>query len=517
MSEVVEQIRNQLNEYIQGLDKNKKIKIGLSALFILISLTGIIYFFSRPDYVVLYNNLNPEESGSVMETLQGSNIRADFGDTSGTILVRKQDEKRAQVVVATQGLPTARFSYEDAFSGNSWMMTSEERAQRILIAQQNYLASTMEEIPGVSKAVVNLTIPERTGFMMADNNANAKASVWLDISSNANLESGSIKGIAILVSNAVQGLEPENVTIHGPDGRVLNQEAGSDSSLLGASDQMNLQQAVQKDLEKSITDFLSSVYGHGNVVVMAGVRLGFDSNVTELVEFAPPIEGQETGIIRSMHELTHTAIDGPGGGIPGVDPNVGDIPQNVEDDEYLSRYDEASQTINYEINELRQKIVKAHGQVHDISVAVYVNKSTLADGDLSDQERRELINIVSAAAGLDTRVVQVGVQEFNDSLADQWQLAMDGNLAAGEGGQPWWLIGLLATLILGAAYIVINKVRKNRSQEEEILVQDVMIPDELEEINLDLSGSQVKQQIEKLVNKKPDAVAQMLKNWINEE
>ncbi len=512
MAEAIENIRHQLNDYFGGMEKKQKIKIAAAALLILLSATGLLYYFTRPEYILLYDNLDGKQAGEVMAVLEGNNIKAKYGDSSSTILVNKQDEKRAQVLVATQGLPTARFSYEDAFS-NSFMMTSEERSQRYLYAQQNYLASTIEEIPWVRKAFVNLTVPEQNGFILGSNNKTSKASVLIELEPSSAPDSKSVNGIAVLVANAVQGLDSDNVTIHGTDGRILNVKA-EENDIFSPNSQLGLQQSVQKDLERSITDFLSTVYGYGNVVVMANVKLDFDSEVTEITEFSPPIDGETNGMVRSLQELQSSSTSEGIGGVPGTDSNT-DTTQYVEVDPSSSRYEEASRTINYEINELRKKIVKAQGQVKDVTVAVYINSGAIANGELTAEERRDLTNIISAASGLDTRVVQVGVQQFNNPLSDQY-VGSDvpaGGLAA----VPIWLWGIMAALVLGIAYMTVTTLRK-RKQDESLPFKEIAVAaEELEELDLELSGSQVKQQIEKLVTKKPDAVAQLLRNWLSED
>ncbi|KAB3531388.1 flagellar basal-body MS-ring/collar protein FliF [Alkaliphilus serpentinus] len=515
MSEAIETVRNQLNEFFQGMEKKQKIKIAISAILLLITITAIIWFFTRTEYVVLYNNLEAKQAGEILDTLGSNNIKAKLGATSSEILVAKEDEQRAQVVVATNGLPASRFSFEDAFS-NSFMMTSEERTQKFLIAQQNYLASTIEYIPGVKKAVVNLTVPDKGNFVFSDNNHLSKASVFLELGTHANLDSNSINGIVLLVSNAVEGLDPENVTIHGSDGRVLNQRSDGTGSFT-VNDQMNLQHVVKTDLENSITEFLSTVYGYGNVVVMANVKLDFDSQVTEIKEFSPPIEGETTGIIRSMQELQQNATNEGVGGAPGTDTNTEDPTQYVENDPSASRYSEASQTINYEINELRRKIVTAQGQVKDITVAVYINSQAINTGSLSDEEIQELQSIISAAAGLDTRVVQVGVKEFNNAIQDQMRAAIDASATSGFMGMPFWVLGMLGALLLAGIFVTATIIKKKSKAQPLESAKEIIPKEELEEIDLELSGSQVKQQIEKMVAKKPEAVAQLLKNWLSEE
>jgi len=512
MPESLDQIRNQLNEYFQSLDKKQKIKIILSTLFILISLTALILFFTRPQYVILHNNLSPKEAGEVMEILESNSISAKL-ETSSIVKVMRKDLEKSQVVLATQGIPSDSIS-EDLFVGSSFMQTSEDRSRDSRIRKQNYLRMTIEQIPGIEKAVVNLTIPERSGFVLSNDMDIAKASVYLDLGRN-NLDNQSVEGIVSIIGNAVPGLLPENVTVHGTDGRILNQKS-SGGEFTNANEQLSLQQVVKNDLEKSITDFLATVYGHGNVAVMANVKLDFDSEVTEVREFSPPIEGETEGIVRSMQTLDSIAREGALEGIPGTDANTGDPAQYAELDTNTSNYTEASKTINYEINEVHRKVVKAQGQIQDITVAVFVNTSKLPDGSLSDEEKKELTNMISTAAGLDTRVVQVAAMEFNEDAQNQWDSIGD-DASNTKSSIPLWSIPLLAFFILGMAYVGYKTISKKKKDAEEPIYEEPVPTQGFEDIDFELSGSQVKQQVERLVNKNPDAVAQLLKNWLSED
>lgn len=507
MAEALEKIRTQLNDFFQQYNRKQKITMAVVFALVLLFATGVIFYVTRTEYVVLYDNLDPQQSGEVLNTLQANNIRAQLGATSRIIEVPKNDEKRAQVVVATEGLPTARFSFEEAFSGNSFMMTSEERSRRIQLAQQNFLAATIEEIPGVRKAVVNISVPERSGFLLGDEQSFSKASVFLDL--QGQLDDASVNGIAVLVSNAVDGLLPENVTVHGPDGRVLSQRQES-ADAMEVGNQLTMQRTVKNDLEKSITDFLSTVYGYGNVVVMANVRLDFNSEVTEIQQFSPPIEDETEGIARSLQELSRSSVSEGGGAVPGTDPNVEDVVQYVEMDGTTTTYEEASRTINYEINELRQKIIKAQGQAQDITVAVFINSDALPEGNLTDDERTELMNIISAAAGLDTRVVQVGVQRFDVPPVPDFSTAAAPII-------PIWLLALLAVVALAGSFLLYRRFTRKEPEDEldlDMAFQDQGTDDDLD---LEMSGSQVKQQIEKLVDKNPEAISHLLRNWLSED
>ena len=514
MLESLQNIRNQTNEYFQKLDKKQKIRLGAGAGISLAVLTLLILFFLRTDYVPLYSNLEARQSGEIMETLRANNIDAKYGRTSSEILVDEEDLHDAEVIIATQGLPKTTSAYDELF-GSSFMMTSEDRKKQYQISLQNHLAQTISRLEGIRGADVNISLPERTGYVFADREEHAKATVSLH-SLDRSLEQQSVDGIAVLVSNAVEGLEPESVSIHGPDGRVLNTtNQGEEHYSMG--DQRELQLIVQQDLEDSIREFLGTVYGPENLSIITSVQLNFDSRVREEVRFEPPIEGETEGIPRSLQEFEKSSYDEVVGGVPGTDENI-EAPQYVEGEEGTARYEEASRTINYEINEINERIVGAQGQVEDISVAVYVNSGALADGDLSEEERLELESLISAAAGLQTEVVEVAVRDF---------VGVEGVEVTPPEDMPWWqnptiLIGLIGILIL-AIIIGIFAIRKRRREEREIeenlAQQEPALQKEssMSDIDLDMQGSEVKQQIEKLVDKKPDAVAQLLRNWISEE
>ena len=125
-----------------------------------------------------------------------------------------------------------------------------------------------------------------------------------------------------------------------------------------------MQQQVQEELKGALTQFLSTVYGPNNVAVMVNVKLDFDSEVTDVQQFSPPIEGETSGLIRSMTDLREQVINQPQGGVPGVEENDDDQdpPEYREADGGTSQYDKANQTINYELNEINKKIVKAQGK-----------------------------------------------------------------------------------------------------------------------------------------------------------
>lgn len=516
MGSTFENMKQQLNEFYQSLNKKQRILIGVSGLLIISSLALLIYFTARPEYEILYRDLSLKDSGEMTKKLDEMGIPWKNGDRETTILVPKEHVNKAKMNLAVEGFPKEGFSYEDMLNNSSLTMTNDERNRRYLVALMNTLSRTIEEIDGVNKAIVNLTVADNSNFLI--NQQKSKASVLVDLDPSKTLQEDQVNGIVMIVSNAVKELEPENISVVDNKGRILNKK--TEDNVFSASTQMNLQQGVQNDLKNSIEQFLSTVYGQGNVAVLVNVKLDFDSEILDSKEFAPPIPEETEGLIRSMNELKEQVINSPQGGIPGTDSNVDDITQYVENNGDSSTYDKANKTINYELNEIRKQIVKAQGQVKDITVAVVINKKTLVDQEMTDEHRQEIVNLVSASAGLDTRVVEVMARDFDTSLADQ--LAN----AAGQGGNgifdtiPIWAVALMLAMLLGTGGYAVYRTRQRKKEMESLLAEAPIMPvdEDVEEIELDINEkSNYKKQINNFVDRKPDAVAQLLKTWLNED
>lgn len=516
MGNTLEKVKEQLNEFYHSLNKSQKIKIGVSALLIITSMALLFYFISRPEYKPLYSELTPKDAGEITKKLDEMGIPWKIDDTENKLLVPKEHYNKAKMNLAVEGLPKEKFSYEDMLNNSKLTMTNDERKKRYMIAQMNSLARTIEEIDGIRTAMVNLTVPDDSNFLMQDEKS--KASVFVELEPGKTLSEEQVNGISMLVSNAVKNLEPENISIVDNTGQLLNKKTNSDQ--FNASTQLNLQQQVQEQLKDSITQFLSTVYGMGNVAVMVNAKLDFDSEVSDIQEFSPPIEGETNGLIRSMTDLKEKVINGAQGGIPGTDSNTEDITEYPENNEDISKYDKANKTINYEMNELKKKIVKAQGQIQDITVAVLINKKTLINQELTEENKQEISNLVSAAAGLDTKVVEVMAKDFDTSLADEFKNAKSSAKKSGIfGNLPLWPIALLLTFLLGGAGYAVYYFRRRKNTMEDMMADTAEhIEEEIEEIDLETDEkSSYKKQIEKFVDRKPEAVAQLLKTWLNED
>ncbi|KNF08810.1 flagellar MS-ring protein FliF [Gottschalkia purinilytica] len=518
MGETFERIRNQLNEFWQGLDKSKKIKLGVASLLLIVGITGIIYFTTRTKYEVLYDNLTPKEAGEITKKLDEQGITWKQENKGNTLLVPTEMRDKAKMDLAVEGLPKERYSFDNAFSDIDWTTTEFDKKQKMKYALENSLAKDISSMDGIESAEVHMKVPEDSGYVIKETDK-PTASVYLTLDKNTPIKVSKIKGIQHLVANAVGGMEAQDVSIIDNKGKLLSDNKGNDE-IDDLNNQLAIQQAMQEKLNTSIKEFLEKAFGPGNVDIRTSIKMNFDTEVTNVKEFKPPIEGSEEGIPRSKEESEESMDNVSGGQVPGTETNAQDqAPEYVQTETGSNKYNKNNSTINYEINETNKQVKRGPGEIESVSVAVLINEDVIGEG-LTDEKKKEITNLVSnATAGARTEQVEVSAISFNNGQAKSEESTES------DGGLPlwaWMLVGALA--LAGVSGAVIYRRKKLQEAEEleqeelENIMEDTIseIP-EMEEIDFGSEKSQMKEQISKFIDKKPEMVAQLLRTWLNEE
>lgn len=511
MGDFFNQIRTRATEFYNSLDNRMRWVYGLSSLFVILGIGVGVFLMSQPHYVVLMRNLSLEDAGAITAKLDETQIPWKQDNNNSTVLVPEKQRDKALMELAVGGFTgSGEITWEDVMNQNSITMTNEEKNRLFLLAQTTALSRAVRSLDGVEDAIVNLHVSQDSAFVI-EKDDNAKASVILKLKSGYTLKEEQVNGIVMIMVNSVKGLKKENVTITDSSGKQLNVNE-EDSESFKATNRMEMTQAVQDKTKNKLMEFLGTIYGKENVEVGVSVTLDFDTENSEIIKFSPPIEGNEDGLVRSMTDLSETVVNGQQGGAPGTDSNT-EVTNYPTTSGQESTYKKANKTLNYELNQIKTNISKAQGQIKDITIAVIINKKAIVGGEMTDVQKTDVINLLSAAGGIDSKSIQVSAQEF----AKKETVTITPQ-PAGIFGVPIWLAGVIgAALLAGIILTVVIMRRKSRVKEEEVIQQKIEAQ-ELEEIDLDYKDkSSPKYQIEKFVDAKPDAVAALLRSWLNED
>jgi len=234
-----------------------------------------------------------------------------------------------------------------------------------------------------------------------------------------------------------------------------------------------------------------------------------------------------------MQDIKKEWVDAGQGGVPGTDTNT-DINQYAEVDASKAQYNEASTIVNYEINEIKETIVKEIGNIQSLSVSVLINENGLKEEALADTEEltakvKDLVKYsiqgFNAAASTPDNSINIALMKFDTTLEDGIRSAQ-AEEAKMRSRELFVMIGtgIGAVLVFGAAMFLLLRKRSGGSGDVEYVKDNtgrtipvsMLTGDPVAEIDLE-DKNQVKKKIEKFVGLKPETVAQLLKTWLNEE
>ncbi|MFA9423328.1 MAG: flagellar basal-body MS-ring/collar protein FliF, partial [Sedimentibacter sp.] len=189
--------------------------IGIVIVAIIITL-----LLNNKDYVILFSNIDEEETVEVLQQLQENKIDYKY-ENDGTILIPKMQENTLRMQLAQSGHPRTGTNY-DVFTQNIDFMTTDYEKRKYEIYQlQERLQDSIKTISGVEEAIVTINIPEEKSFAWETDKAESSASVKVNLLDGKALTTSQTNGIMQLVVKSIEGLTEENVAIVDTDGNSL--------------------------------------------------------------------------------------------------------------------------------------------------------------------------------------------------------------------------------------------------------------------------------------------------------
>lgn len=243
--------------------------LGVAALILVVSRMA-----SAPAWVPALTGVPLQSASELTDRLDQAGIKYQLDRGGAEILVAQTDLARARVTLAKDGLPGGSRPGLELFDRPSWGMNDFTQRVNFRRALEGELERTIGHMRGIERAEVHLAISEQTAFRRSDDRP-ASASVVLVLNQGGIPQPDVVQGIARLVSSSVEGLVPENVSVHDESGRMwseVNDRTGAGLS----SRQLRVQQDVEKYLSKKAEDLLSQMVGAGNARVQVAASINFD-------------------------------------------------------------------------------------------------------------------------------------------------------------------------------------------------------------------------------------------------
>ena len=507
------------------------------AIFFAVVLLG--YFLTRPVYTELVK-LSGDTASTFDSALSSGGIdyKKESDSKGNTVFSVEQSQySDAVLLMGENKITDTEMSWDDAFN-NDMTVSSAEKQTKATLALQSSIRKGLMNFDGVEDATVYVNRPTDDGTIFSEKKETS-VSASLKLAKGSEITSETAQAIAYYLANAVGNSTTDNIILTDTTGNLLYGQK-EDNTLGGSvSGSDDYKEKLRNTFCKNVSNMLMKA-GYDDVQIgSANIKFNMDK-VTELVKTYTANEGQDQGLYSSSYNYKSTGNSGSGG-VPGTDSNGDQTDTMIQNpgssnsettlDKYNYLPNETVQNIEHEVgavepdqssigivltkyNVIKEETLESQGLLKDTTFEEYVNNNS-AVTDL--QVPQELITLVSAATGIATNNITIQIKQKPVYEAKESSSFMD--------NASNYLMVILTLLIAGLLVFVIIKGTSPvevTELEPELSVEDLLATtqeddkQDLDEIELS-DKSETRQLIEKFVDENPEAVALLLRNWINED
>lgn len=363
-------VLQQAKGFWQGLSRKRRVTLISVTALTLVGVLLVAVLGSRVTYAPLYTELDAQDAGAIATKLKELNVphRVSQGGTSISVPEERVHELRLEL--ASAGLPRGGGVGFEIFDQSRLGATEFEQQVNLRRALEGELSRSIATIDGVQAARVHLVLPERRLF--AAKGEGASASVILKLKPGREFGRREVGGIVHLVSAAVPSLSKDRISVVSTDGVTLHKPDGGGSGS-PLDETLNHQaREMAQNMESHVRTLLERIAGFGRVDVRVNVELSKDTRERMEEHYEPT----KTALRSEQKTDESTTSEGASvAGVPGAQTNLPDVEASA-----ASRSAEAggnvfrrSQTRNWEVDKVTEKILTPSGGISRLSVAVLID------------------------------------------------------------------------------------------------------------------------------------------------
>ncbi len=524
-------------------DKWKSLAIkqkGQIIALVAIIIIGIIitaYLALRPKMDVLYTFSSAQEAARLRSSLSSGGIASEIGGNGTQVLVNHKSYYDALAYVEENSLISdPEFTYQNAIDFSTIGTAETITAENFRKAAQTDIAKIIKKFKGVTDCSVSLVVPGTSNFWLPEQQ---EASASVTVTTSTKFDSTQGEAIARLVARSVKNLKPENIEVMDTDWNVLFSGLSKvDGNIANRADAETI---MSERLESQIKKALRPRYDQ--VIMLANLAFDWDKLTQESVEYNVPnnLEGN-TGLVdhsqttnSSYSGTTNEGEPGPGSNdltSPTYNQGTGDTSTqtsktndtnylynivNTVKDSQLGKFLKDSSSLSvylYKYEIFDEADLQARGLLNDMTWAEFkVANAAQTPLDID----QSTVDSLKTGTGIGSiSVIGMTIPQFVDKVIPPVRIA------------EFVSYGIVILLILLLAYALLKRTQPDEITEIEptLTVEEMLVStkqDEIEKAEAEALKeiefgveSEVRKQINKFVQEKPEAVAQLLRNWLSE-
>jgi len=508
--------------------KQKTLVIAIAA-GVIVALVILYAVISSPNYTVLQQCDSTKETSEITKVLDEQNISYKVSEDGLQIKVPKKDLSSARVTLGASGITTTGYTIEEALTGSFTVTEADKQKKYKLFLESAFEDDFVKVFPAIKACTVQLNLPENDGTLLSKNEEPG-AAIYLNIEGDFTSDNAAF--LAKAVATTLGCSNTDNIVIMDSDANLLFSGEDSSSAAGNASTQLGVKQDAENILNAGVKRVLSGTGVFGDIKVTSNLIIDFSSS-TETEHNYTPADGQSQGLLAERSRYTEES-SGTSGGTPGTDSNtettyyyqdsdssnstIEELYEKYLPNEYIKTTDIPAGSVSYSKSSMavssvnyiivKEDEVKSQGLLDGISWEEYkaANSERTKVGITN-----EMLELASDASGIPTDNITIIAYDENFFVDSE-----------GLGIDIYDAIQIaLIVIILGMLAIVVIKSMsgdKKNEQPEELSVETLLQSNPepvLDDIELE-QASETKKLIEKFVDENPEAVANLLRNWLNE-
>lgn len=440
-----------LRQWWDTADRNQKVLTVGGSAFLLLMLAGIFYFASRPKMSLLFGGLTPADQGGVVTELEKDSIPYDI-DAQGSVFVPSNMVADARMKLAQADKMPKTVGFGDkAFAGIGMMNTPDVEKARLNAILEDQLDRSIESLAGIQTASVHIVLGSTSNI--EDQNVSSSASITVSPRGDALISKSQAKAIALLVASAVPNLRPAGVTVVDSSMNILFDGKGDDSTDGQVSNNLATEQAEEKRVERELQGMLDQVYGPNSSIVKVNLQMNFDdkhwtqttqtpsdklpiSKIQETMQGSGAVPGGAAGM------ASNSTVGAPAGVTTSTTSNGSTYTMTQAQNDFLK-------------NSKTMEVQAASGEVTSMAIDVIGNSNKI-------KNQKDIQQIVNGYLGSLTQnpafTSQVTLTQFDTSQAKAAAKAADG--AASQQRMQQILSILPIAALIGIGFFVLKQISK---------------------------------------------------------
>lgn len=531
MPEQVKKILDKIVEWWKKFNLKQKVLMISATAVVLLALIILAVVSTKPNYITIYSAADTKEASKIKTVLDSdSSIKYKVSDDGLTFSVDKKQEAAASILLGENDFPAATYDIANV-TGGGFSTTESDRKKLYRDFLEKKFKAHLMSLDVVDDAAIDITLPKDDGTILSKEE-NAKAAVRLTL--NGAISDDQAAGLGRYIASMLGNESTDGINIIDTKGNVIFSGTSENSLMASSSSQLNNTEKWKNQIKTEIKSALTNSHVFSDVNIAYNMNVDYDKKTQTSHEWSYP-DGLSSGVIDSRSEYNSISRGG-NAGVPGTDSND-DTTYVVSDNEYT--YSEINSVdTKYNNNEVITQLESAGGKLDysNSSITVIATKYKIYKeeflegseelGDMTYEEFKlahnepvkietddDFVTMISTATGLKASNITFLVYEQPEFIDKE----------AGGRTIADILQIVLAVVIFGLLGFVVFRSTRTAKEEEpepELSVDDLLVATadtaELEDIGY-TEKSETRLLIEKFVDENPDAVALLLRNWLNEE